>query len=130
MRNPTAIGITYEQLKREALTLADVEESTSYGTPALKVRGKLMVRLKEDLENVVLRTQWEDRERLMTLYPNAFHITDHYRAHPWVLLRLSAAPRAHVAKWLQDAWRLVAPKSLVNRHFPDHELDKPADNRR
>ena len=119
MRTEAAIGVTYDQLKREALRLPDVAESSSYGTPALKVRGKLMVRLKEDLETVVLRTRWEDRERLMTLYPEAFHVTDHYRAHPWVLLRLSAAPRVHLPKWLESAWRLAAPKSLVKKHHPD-----------
>jgi hypothetical protein len=115
MRKTTAIGLAWDDLKRLALALPEVEESTSYGTPALKVRGKLMVRLKEDLETVVLRTTWEDRERLMIVYPEAFHVTDHYRAYPWVLLRLRTAPRVHVANWLQCAWRLVAPKSLQKK---------------
>jgi hypothetical protein len=118
VRSTTATGLTYDALKREALALPEVEESSSYGTPALKVRGKLMVRLKEDHETVVLRITWNDRERLVTLYPEVFYVTDHYRAHPWVLLRLSAAPRAHVPKWLQGAWRLAAPKSLVKKHCP------------
>ncbi|HTA65861.1 MAG TPA: MmcQ/YjbR family DNA-binding protein [Xanthomonadaceae bacterium] len=120
MRKTKDIGLDWDELKREALALPDVEESTSYGTPALKVRGKLMVRLKEDRETIVLRTNWEDRERLMVLHPEAFYITDHYRGYPWVLLRLPVAPRAHVAKWLEAAWRLVAPKSLLkNRHADD-----------
>ena len=62
MRGTSTIGMTYDDLKREAMALPEVEESSSYGTPALKVRGKLMVRLKEDLETIVLRTTWEDRE--------------------------------------------------------------------
>jgi hypothetical protein len=112
-------GISYDDLRREALALPEVEESTSYGTPALKVRGKLMVRLKEDLETVVLRTTWEDRERLMTLHPRTFHVTDHYRAHPWVLMRLAEARRAQVPEWLKAAWRLAAPRSLVRKHAPE-----------
>ena len=106
-------GLSWDAFEQQALALPEVETSTSYGTPALKVRGKLMARLGEDGETVVLRTTWEDRERLMTLYPDAFHITDHYRAHPWVLLRLQAAPRAHTAAWLAQAWLLVAPKALA-----------------
>jgi hypothetical protein len=47
--------ISYEELKAFACTLPVVEESTSYGTPALKVRGKLMVRLWGDRLTVVLR---------------------------------------------------------------------------
>ena len=125
-RKPS-IGLSWDDVRRQGLELPDVEESTSYGTPALKVRGKLMVRLKEDLETVVLRTTWEDRERLMTLYPEAFHVTDHYRAHPWVLLRLAAAPRAQAAAWLLGAWRLAAPKSLAKKLQADHTDNQPPD---
>ena len=114
MRTKTVL--TYRDVVHFSLALPGVEESTSYGTPALKVRGKLMVRLKEDQETVVLRTTWEERERLMTLYPDVFFLTDHYRAHPWVLMRLAAAPPANVPKWLHQAWLLAAPKSLSRQH--------------
>ena len=115
MRRTDAKGLSYEELERLAFALPEVEASTSYGTPALKVRGKLMARLREDGETVVLRASWEERERLMTLYPETFFLTDHYRAHPWVLMRLAAAQRAFVPTWLEQAWRLAAPASLVRR---------------
>jgi hypothetical protein len=110
--------MAYETLKRKALELSEVEESTSYGTPALKVRGKLMVRLKEDGETAVLRTTWDARERLMVLHPDVFFVTDHYRNHPWVLLRLPAATPEIVAHAhaLAEAWRLVAPKSRAAKY--------------
>ncbi|HEY2346740.1 MAG TPA: MmcQ/YjbR family DNA-binding protein [Xanthomonadaceae bacterium] len=120
MRKTEAIGLTFDELKQLALALPEVEESTSYGTPALKVRGKLMVRLKEDRETIVLRASWEERERLMTLYPETFHVTDHYRAYPWVLMRLPTAERAFVPTWLEQAWQLAAPPPLVRRHVPRH----------
>ena len=72
--------LTYEMLKREALALPEVEASTSYGDPALKVRGKLMARRREDLGAVALRMNWEERDRLMTVYPEVFFITEHYPA--------------------------------------------------
>lgn len=99
-----------------ALDLPEVEESTSYGTPALKVRGKLMVRLKEDHHTVVLRTTWEDRERLMVVHPDVFFVTEHYRGHPWVLMNLAAATGTLLLPVLESAWRLCAPRSLVARH--------------
>jgi hypothetical protein len=40
--------VTYDTVRRIALDLPQVEEGTSYGTPALKVKGKLIVRLRED----------------------------------------------------------------------------------
>lgn len=115
MRKPDAKGMSYEELERLAFALPEVASSTSYGTPALKVRGKLMARLKEDGETVVLRASWEERERLLTLYPETFFLTDHYRAHPWVLMRLPVAQRAFVPAWLEQAWRLTAPASLAHR---------------
>lgn len=43
--------ITWDTVREIALELPDVEEGTSYGTPALKVKKKLFVRLKEDGRN-------------------------------------------------------------------------------
>lgn len=76
---PKHSGVTYEQAKRIGLAFPEVAESTSYGTPALKVRGKLMIRLKEDDETLVCRSSWEERERRLALAPDVFFLTEHYR---------------------------------------------------
>jgi len=112
---PKRLGVTYEQAKRIALTFPEVVESTSYGTPALKVRGKLMLRLKEDDETLVCRTTWEERERRLALEPDIFFLTDHYREYPWVLLRLPIATRTVLDGAIEHAWLQSAPKSLVAR---------------
>ena len=39
--------VTYGIVREMALALPNVEEGTSYGTPALKIRGKLFVRLRK-----------------------------------------------------------------------------------
>jgi hypothetical protein len=108
--------LTYERVVREALALPEVCESTSYGTSALKVRTKLMIRLKEDGETIVIRTTWEGRERLMTLHPESFFLTDHYVGHPWVLLRLKRASLAVFKPALVAAWRLCASKAMLKAY--------------
>jgi hypothetical protein len=40
--------VTFDDIRKIALAWPEVEDGTSYGTPALKVRKKLLVRLKED----------------------------------------------------------------------------------
>ena len=40
--------VTFEQVRKIALALQNVEEGTSYGTAAFKTGGKLLARLKED----------------------------------------------------------------------------------
>lgn len=39
---------TFDTVRRLALALPGVEEGVSYGTPAFRVRGKLLARLRED----------------------------------------------------------------------------------
>src|SRR6201988_4556320 len=83
--------ITYDTVRRMVLTLPNVEESTSYGTPALKVRGKLFVRWRneEDPDTIVLKMPFEPREGLMAEDAETYFITDHYRNYPWILVRLA-----------------------------------------
>ena len=107
--------ITFERVKKIASAMPDVEASTSYGTPALKVRGKLMARLKEDDETLVLRATWEERERVLTLYPEVYFLTEHHRGHAWVLLRLAAATPTQLKASITHAWYESAPKSLIAR---------------
>lgn len=113
MAERTQRHVTYDTVRDLARHLSDVEEGTSYGTPALKVRGKLFARLKEDGETLVLRTDAFERTHLMHEDPEAFFITDHYREYPWVLVRIGAVSKEQLRALLEGAWRRVAPKKLV-----------------
>jgi len=86
-----SLAVTYDVVRGIALTFPNVEESTSYGTPALKVKGKLFVRWRneEDTDTIVLKMPLDQREELMAADPETYFITDHYRNYPWVLVRLS-----------------------------------------
>ncbi|WP_332851254.1 MmcQ/YjbR family DNA-binding protein [Duganella sp. S19_KUP01_CR8] len=115
----------FDAFKALGLALPLVEESTSYGTPALKVKGKLMARLKEDGESVAVRIPWEERERLLMVAPETYYITDHYRDHPWVLVRLPQAHPDGAKLRLAQAWLLAAPKSLLKLHGARIEALEP-----
>lgn len=115
-RRPASTGVTFEQVRSVALTFPGVEESTSYRTPALKVRGKLLARLHQSIDCLVLRSDFLDRQILMQSAPGAFFITDHYRDFPWVLMRFSAIEARELPSLIERAWRLVAPKALVTTY--------------
>jgi hypothetical protein len=106
-------GSTYEVVLQHGLGLPGVEEGTSYGTPALKVRGKLLTRLWEDGETLVLRTTFVERDLLVQAEPTTYFFTEHYRNYPWVLVRLSRIPPAELRQRLEDAWRRVASQRLL-----------------
>src|ERR1700723_525366 len=79
----------FEAVRRIALALEKVEEGTSYGTPAFKAGGELFVRMHQDGESLVVRTDFEQREELMASDPETYYITDHYLNFEWILIRLS-----------------------------------------
>ncbi len=105
--------VTFETVRELALTLPGVEEGLSYGTPAFKVGKKLMARLHQDGEALVLKMDFFARDTLMQAEPDTFFITDHYQGYPWVLVRLSTVRREQLRDLLDDAWRSLAPKRLL-----------------
>ena len=104
--------VTYDQIRKIALQLPGVEEGTSYGTAALRVKGKFLARLKEDGQSVVFRIGFDERDLLMQTKPEVFYITDHYLGYPAVLMRLSSASKKEAADIIGMAWQFVAPKRL------------------
>jgi hypothetical protein len=102
--------LTFSDAYALANTVTAVEESTSYGTPALKIKGKLIARLLDDQQTLVLRCTWEERERLLTISPEAYFLTEHYRKHPWVLLNLAVASELQLSESLKHACQQAAAK--------------------
>lgn len=106
--------MTFDDVRRIALDWPEVVDGTSYGTPALKVRKKLLARLKEDGDTLVMPAVPQDeREMLIARRPEVFSFTDHYRDYPIVLIRLSKADAAMVTPFLRRQWRALASKAAL-----------------
>jgi hypothetical protein len=88
-----------------------VEESTSYGTPAFKSGGKLLARLREDGDSLVVGTTFEEREEMMGADPETYYITDHYLKYPWILVRLSRVSSDALRDLLSRALRLALTRN-------------------
>jgi hypothetical protein len=114
-RKPPDAGgpVSFATVCELALALPGMEEGTAYGTPALRVRGKFLARLREDGETLALRIGFDERDILLASDPAVFFLTDHYRGYPAVLVRLAAVVREQLREILEVAWSQVAPKRLV-----------------
>lgn len=99
------------------LDLPLVEEGEWYGTPALKLGKKGMLRLK-DAETLVVRCPLEEKELLLEAAPEIYYATDHYRGWPAILVRLAAIDAGELRHRIVQAWRMQAPRKLVD------ELDR------
>ena len=107
--------MTFETVREIALALPEVEESTSWGTPAFKVRRKMICRLREEGDVLVVRIDIADKEYLISSQPDVFFTLPHYDGYPAVLVRLPAIERDELRRLLTAAWRYVAPPKLVAR---------------
>ncbi len=86
----------FEIVKALGLALPDVEASTKYdGSPVLKRGGSFMAGLATHSsaapDTLVVRALYEERDWLIEDAPETYYVTDYYRRHPVVLVRLSRA---------------------------------------
>lgn len=103
--------IDYETVREIALALPNVEDGLSYGVPALKVGGKhLFVRLREELDAIVIKTTFEEREELMATDPNVYFITDHYLNYEYVLVNLKNVSRDALSDLIRRSYTLASGK--------------------
>ena len=111
------MAMTYDDVRAFALALPGVAEGTSYGQASLKAHGKFLTRLKEDGDTLVLPgVGFDERGMLIAAEPETFYLTDHYRNHPYVLVRLSRVEPGTVTRLLERHWRATAPRRLLKAH--------------
>ena len=70
-----AVPVTFETVRRLALGFPGVEEGTSYGTQAFRVRGKFLARLREDGESLAIKCGFEERDYRIQADPKTFFTT-------------------------------------------------------
>jgi hypothetical protein len=97
-----------------SMGLEGLEQGTSYGTPALKAGGKLLVRVK-DAETLVFMCPHDEKAMLMQADPAVFFETPHYTGYPAVLLHLRAASDKTIAARIEAAYRMQTAKRRPKR---------------
>lgn len=109
---------TFDDLKTWAGTIPGIEESTSYGTPALKYRKKLVSRLLEDGVSVSIFAREHDVEALPKTDPDTFSVPKHYVGYGMLVINLATVRKAELeglfresAKIVQEKIELAKPKT-------------------
>jgi hypothetical protein len=62
---------------------------------------------------VVVRIDLNRRAALIKAHPDVYYVTDHYAAHPAVLVRLSCISAKELSELLELAWRFVSTKKAT-----------------
>jgi hypothetical protein len=128
--------ITFDTVREIGLGLPDVEESTTYGTPSLKVRGKLLTCLainkSAEPDSLAVCIDFEQRAELVSADPNIYYLTDHYVDYPVVLVRLGRIHLDALRDLLDAAWRFVSAKAAGSKrpHRSSRRLERGSAKRR
>ena len=106
--------MTFEKLRELFLSYPGVEEGSSYGTPAFKVRKKLLVRVHQNEPALVMKVaSLDEQEALIEMDPKVFYITDHYEGYPFVLARTSKIKKGQARAIFEAAWRAEASRKQI-----------------
>ena len=85
-------SINFDTVRNIGLTFPGVEESTAYGSPVLKVFGKILagiaVNRSAEPGSLMLCVDFDDRAELLAADPEVYYVTEHYGSNA-ILVRLS-----------------------------------------
>jgi hypothetical protein len=107
--------IDFDTVRSIGLELPGVEETTAYGSRALRLRGKLLagipVNRSAEPGSLMVRVDIRDREHLLAEAPDVYYVTDHYVGYPAVLVRLSRVTPEVLRDLLRMAHKYVSRKT-------------------
>jgi hypothetical protein len=106
--------VTWERVVELARELPEVGESTSWGRPCFRVRGKPFAGVSRHDGAVWARCDPEERPLLVAARPEAYRLTPHFERSPgYLLIWLEHVEENELRERLLDGWLLAAPKRLA-----------------
>lgn len=107
--------ITFETVKEVGLALPHVEEGTMYGSPALKLNGKLLacvpIHKSAEPDSLAVRIDFDQRDGLLADAPETYYVAPHYINYPCVLVRLRRIKPDALKELLDASWQFVNKSS-------------------
>jgi hypothetical protein len=100
-------------------TLPDVELTTAWGQPALKVRGRIFAVMAShksaEPNTLVVMMDFADRDALLEDDPDTYYLKEHYLDYPCVLVRLSRVHPDALHDLVTGAHRFVSARAAKKR---------------
>lgn len=106
---------TFDSVRRVLSSLEAVEEKTIHGSPALYIRGRLLVcpamHKSAEPNSIVVSLPSETRSSLLNADPRVYYITEHYAKYSNVLVRLDRIDDKALQELLITSWQSASAGS-------------------
>jgi hypothetical protein len=112
--------VVVEQVRRIAMALPRTTEHLIHDRVKFRVKQLVYVALSRDELSMGFAFPKEEREALVATEPDKFFLpTASDLRFNWVCVRLDALGETELRELVEDAWRMVVPKSVSAAHL-DH----------
>ena len=107
----------FARVRRFGLALADVEEGTSFGAPALKVGGAMFTCIPTNKaaepDSLLVRLSFTERDLRLSFAPAIYYLKPHYEGYECVLARAKLLEDAELKELLETGWQFVRSKKTT-----------------
>ena len=118
------MGIRVSTVRAFALSLPEAEERETWETATFRVRNKIFLMFSEKERHAWIKSVHDEQRALIAMDPDAWFAPPYVGPSGWVGAVLSKADGAEVRELIVEAWRMTAPKRLVDAF--DDETTVPA----
>ena len=101
----------FSRVRQFGLKLPNVEEGTSFGSPALKVGGTMFACIptnkQAEPDSIVVRLSFTERDLRLSFAPSIYYIKPHYDGYTCVLARVKLLDDDALKELLETSWHFV-----------------------
>ena len=115
-----------QRVRRICLALPETTEKLSHGEPTFFVRKKVFAMFSNNHHNdghiaVVFPVPIGVQAALIETNPEKFYKPPYVGVRGWIGIELDRVDDPELALHLQEAWRLIAPRKLVEDHMGERD---------
>jgi hypothetical protein len=105
-----------DTIRRFALSLPEAEERETWGTATFRVRSKIFTMFSEQERHVWAKSTFDEQRALVAMYPDVFFVPPYVGPSGWIGAVVSWVDPDEMRELVFEAWRLTAPRELVETH--------------
>lgn len=103
-----------DTVRKLALALPDAIEQETWGTPTFRVRTKIFVMFSDEQREAWVKSTHDEQRALTQMDPETFFVPPYVGPSGWIGVRFRTVDREEMRELITEAWRMTAPKRLVD----------------